>query len=387
MQPSSSMKENFVKMVNDLSPEITGNIMSHQNYGLIPPDLLKILQKEFHLSTELCLDELHMSEGFEHHSYINSSLQLHNQKQNFLGNLSNTFVNIPSNAMCTLNHQRIHTTEVILINLEKILKNDNPVRCVLTLFENNSNKRFMEQALSIGAKLFLEIPKGQESLIHPLAYKFEQPPKIRSNKNLTFLLFQNKNAETSIPFAYKQFKSQIMEWCLENKIQNYTLTPLMSSTLTWNLNLQSFSLEQDCPIATYNRNVHSLQNLQLFTSKEKAMGIDKINQSAKDKSILFSGFFPKTFHSMIKNYRPKSYKEDLHQIRFELLEENSKVFDWYVNINKWSYKALGDKETKTRKKRKLANIITDNNEKICKKRKLVNVHSMYQDRKKKHKKS
>lgn len=338
-----------------------------------------------------------MSEGFEHHIYLNRRLQTQKQQLDFLYNLGNTFVNIPSNTMCTLNHQRIYTTEAILNCLEKSLKKDNPIRCVLILSDNNSSKRFIDLAMSMDAKSFLEISKDQDSLIHPLAYKFEEPPKIRNKDNLLFLLFQNKYAEISIPFSYEQFKLQIMDWCLKNKIQNYALTPLTSSILNWNYNLKSFSLGQHCSIATYNRNGHSSKNLLNFTSKEKAMWIDQINQSVKDKSILFSGFFPKIFYSMVKKYRPKSYKEDLHQIRFDLLEANSKVFEWYTNINKWTYKLLGDKKTlkskkqiddkeKICKKRKLANELIERKEKACKKRKLVNVHSMYQDRKKKHKK-
>src|SRR5947209_9126319 len=99
---------------------------------------------------------------------------------------------------------------------------------------------------------------------------------------------------------------------------------------------------------------------------------------------------------MIKKYRPKSYKEDLHQIRFDLLEANSKVFERYVYINKWTYRLLENKKSlklkklterkKPCKKKKLMNVPKENKKDTCKKRKLVNVHSMYQDRKKKHKK-
>jgi hypothetical protein len=381
------MKENFVKMVEDVLSDKIENTKDHQNYGLISPALLRILQKEFHLNTELCLDELHMSEGFDHHFYINRRLQTHNQKRDFLDNLGSTFVNIPSKSMYTLNHQRINTTEAILNRLETNLKNDNPIRCVLIVWENNNSKRLMDMAISMGAKPFLEISKNQESLIHSRAYKFEEPPKKRNIGNLTFLLLQNRYAETCISFSYEQFKLHIIDWCLKNKIQNYILTPLMSSALSWNSNLQSISLEQHFPIATYNHDVHSLENLLNFTSKGKAIWIDKINQATKDKSILFSGLFPKIFHSMIKHYRPKSYKEDLHQIRFELLESNNKVFEWYMNVNKWSYRILQNKEvSKNCKKRKIENVPSDNKEKACKKRKLVNVHIMYQDRKKKHKK-
>src|SRR5947209_5886984 len=321
------MKENFAKMVNDLQTGKSDNNKKYQNYGLIHLDLLRILQKELQLSTELCLDELHMSEGFERHIYLNRKLQSHNQHHNLLENLGNIFVNIPWNTMGIQNHQRIHITEAILNSLDKSLKNDNPVRCLLTLPDNNNSKSFIDLAMGMGAKPFLEISKDQDSLIHHLAYKFEEPPKIRNKQNWIFLLLQNKYAETSIPFSYENFKLQIMDWCLKNKIQNYKLTPLTSSVLNGNYNLHSSSGQQ-CPIATFNRNVHSAKNLLKFTSKENARWIDQINQSVKDKSIFFSGFFLKIFYSMIKKYRPKSYKEDLHQIRFDLLEANSKVFEW-----------------------------------------------------------
>ena len=89
------------------------------------------------------------------------------------------------------------------------------------------------------------------------------------------------------------------------------------------------------PIITYNHPYLSLQN---FTTKRIAGWIDKINKETIRKSALFAGFFPRSFHYMLRKYRPDSYKEDLHDIRFELLETNCKIFEWYTKMNNWLYK-------------------------------------------------
>ena len=118
--------------------------------------------------------------------------------------------------------------------------------------------------------------------------------------------------------------------------------------------------------------------------------LNRIQKETEDKSFLFAGFFPKAFYELLKKYWLNSYKEDLHGIRFELLEMNCKIFEWYVNTNNWLYK-LSNSTTHRKlnaKKCKVSLIQVEERKNLAEeKRKLENVHTIHQDRKKKYKSS
>ena len=187
-----------------------------------------------------------------------------------------------------------------------------------------------------------------------------------------------------IPFTYEKFAKKFIDWSSSNGVRDYKLTPIMAPNLICG-RIPQLNLIDSSPIVTYDRKSPSIQQLLQITSKDKAIWIDKMNKATQDKSILFSGYFPKIFHSMMKKMRPDSYKEDLHLLRFELLEANCRTFEWYVNMNNWSYKILG-KMRAQRKSKPNFEFESKTLEKLCgSKRKRENVHCIHQDRKKKHK--
>jgi hypothetical protein len=293
--------------------------------------------------------------------------------------LGDILVHIPSTTMVTANHERIHAIEFILKRFfENFFKCENPARCVVVLSKCDKKEElcFIESAINMGAIKFLEISKTLSSISIWKYHNGKQwGPRVSSSTK--------QGAEHFTPFAYDKFEKIFMNWASRNGIRDYKLTPILSSKMFGRLNIQSSS-DELFPIATHNRNSPTSQHLLQFTSNDKSNWIETMNRATQDKSILFAGFFPKIFHSMLKRTRPDSYKEDIHLLRFELLEANCRIFEWYTKMNNWHYKILG----KTMKN--IPKLMSKTNDPIVntscgKKRKIENVHCTYQDRKKKHK--
>ena len=304
-------------------------------------------------------------------------------------NFSNFFLHIPSTSMITINHKKFYTVEAILERFKTCMAGEAPARCVMVL-SRSEKKNIIDLALRLGGNIFLELKRNQSCM--RCAYRFmekkKNPVTMRNTEDLVFILIQNNWADLSFPISFANIRKQITEWASRHGVQEFVLSPIQSTSTNWKCTTQS--LTEISPIATYHHNYFSVQQLLNFTTKGMASWLDKIHKETEKKSFLFAGFFPKALYSMLKKYRPESYKEDLHEIRFELLEMNCLIFEWYVNMNTWLHKLSGSKDY-GKLEMKNSDVASDSERKkeklIGQNRKIINVHTNHQDRKKKHKSS
>jgi hypothetical protein len=165
----------------------------------------------------------------------------------------------------------------------------------------------------------------------------------------------------------------------DRKISHYYLDLKFSGNVSWTSS--SFHEEQSL-ICPFRYSTPSSQMMRHFTTEFITKGADIINH--EDKSALFAGFISKSLHNLIKRLRPKTYKEDLLELRFALLKANWKVWEWSVKIKKLFYDICDRTKMKSPSKKRL----TQTHQKFARQKTItstVNIHSQHQDRKKRRK--
>ena len=214
------------------------------------------------------------------------------------------------------------------------------------------------------------------------AYLEKHPKLICRAGNMHFLLFQNQYAEIVHPICYSSLLNKIQDWVEKNDIKGCTLGSFKFHEIPWRFPSR---IHTNFPIALYHRRLLPTNSLHHFMSKQKLIYFEKINKETELKSIIFAGFLPRSFYSMIKKFRPGTYKQDINSIRYTLLEANNQVFEWYLNTKQfisrcWDYSSAF----------KLNHLVADDKtnprdileEKFSYFYQQVNVHSNHQDRKK-----
>ena len=298
--------------------------------------------------------------------------------------MNNFFMYLPCSTKIKIEHKSVYALEYILKNFLKTWKAASPARCMIVLpkLEKKQEENIRNLVKEMKGLNFMQLPKNNFFLrLH--SERDVKLSQLGNQDDLNFYLFENQGAQIAHPIISARLEVRLANWNTEQGIQNCKFNFPISINLNWSNNIRPSLNNHVFPIATYDHKYPLLPQLLHYLSKDKAFWIDKLNNEI-EKSYFFAGFFPKTFCNFIKKLRPMSYKEDLHNLRFDLLESNCRVWEHYVKINNWTYKL-----TKTTKSSEHHNHELSGGKKVKLgiKRKHTNIHGAHQDRKKKRKHS
>jgi hypothetical protein len=296
---------------------------------------------------------------------------------------NNIFIQLPIAGIMSYKHQMMLTSIALLKHYSKLTSDSSSAVRAIFLLSQKQDQDVLKFALSLGAKILFTIPKDANFILAHDAYKYNSPNLLENRFETYFLVMQNNKAEITYPVAMDALISHLSTWAGKYRIHGCDFSRLKKFAVG-GVNWRHVNIMQklESPIPLYSRPLPDLNQLLFFMSERNAKCISSINGGNNSKAYFFAGFYPQRFHSMIKNSRPKSYKEDIMYIRYSMLEANCRTFEWYLKMKNFLYKTM---ERPVKNRLKMTKCKVDENPKSIRRRKTSNVDSDHQDRKKKHK--
>jgi ribonuclease HI len=380
--------KNLKDMLEDFSCKCKQNFVCKiHTIWSIPSDLLEIFSTTFNLDTEGSLHPLAITGTLSNFSCVDPKFGLVT-KFDMLSATdypSHSFVHLPEAGRTIFKHDSLSTAVAILKHYSQLVTSESKAIRAIFLLSSSDNKQYqdiLKVALELGAKILFKIPKNERFILAYDAYK-QSTPKLSVNCHDTyFLIIQNKKAEVTYPVAVNTLVLHLVAWTSRHQIKGCEFLHIKEITDGISWRKANIVQKLESPIALYSRPLPDRNQLVLFMSEQKANYVFSINKDNDSKSHFFAGFFPRSFHNMIKSLRHKSYKEDILHIRFAVLEANCRTFDWYIKMKNFLYRTL---ERRVKVKMSVKKNEEVNELKSIKKRKVSNVDTSHQDRKKKHK--